>query len=108
MTTRQLLIVFFSVLTLVLLGACGGAITPEVDVKNISRSPSPTSTIALPAGMSLQEAQRFIDGATNTAVFVATQNRNLTATREKHIESTADAITAVAIREDANKKTQSA
>ena len=64
--------------------------------------------MVLPAGMSLQEMQRNIDGATNTAVFEATQNRKLTATREKHIESTGDALTAIALKEEAQKKTQSA
>jgi len=110
MTTRQLIIVLFLALTLALLAACGGIATPEVETKNLSRSPSPMNT----AGMSLQEAQRLLDSANSTAVvvatqgFVATQNQNLTATRAKHIESTNDAITAVAIKEEANKKTQSA
>ena len=104
MTARRLLIVFFSVLMLTLLVACSSAITPEAETKNLSRSPAPTGTMVLPLGVSLQEAQRLIDGATNTAVFEATQNRKLTATREKHIESTGDALTAIALKEEAQKK----
>lgn len=87
---RPRLVLFILSLFIVHLSACAPA--------PVYVSPLSASAPANPYAPSLQDAQRAIDSATNTAVVEATHNAQATATRVARLEAVADSWTATAVQ----------